>query len=53
MQKVGEKSFDKGDNLPPDEKEQVLNKDPRLDHNNEDEDSDKDDNADGQIVSFG
>lgn len=41
----------KGDNvlLPPDEKEQALNKDPRLDHNNEDEDSDKDDNADGQI----
>ena len=38
--------------LPPDEKEQALNNDARLDHGNEDEESDKDDNVDGQIVSF-
>lgn len=35
--------------LPPDEKEQALNNDARLDHGNEDEESDKDDNVDGQI----
>ncbi|VDI53984.1 mannosyl-oligosaccharide alpha-1,2-mannosidase [Mytilus galloprovincialis] len=36
--------------LPPDDqKEQALNNDARLDHGNEDEDSDKDDNVDGQL----
>lgn len=37
------------DNLPADEKEQAVNNDARLDHGNEDEESDKDDNVDGQI----
>lgn len=38
--------------LPPDDqKEQALSNDARLDHGNEDEDSDKDDNVDGQLVS--